>query len=102
VAESLARAAPDRYTASLSKSARPGKIFIDYLRNGRGATAVAPFSPRARPGAAVALPLSWEELVPSLRLESLTIRSLMDGTARVGDDPWRRLFTAKQSVPLTT
>jgi bifunctional non-homologous end joining protein LigD len=101
-AEELARAAPDRYTARLSKSARPGKIFIDYLRNGRGATAVAPFSPRARPGAPVALPLSWDELGPSLHPERLTIRSLMDGPSRLRADPWRRLFTATQSVPRIT
>ncbi len=53
---------PDRYTATMSKSKRQGRIFIDWLRNERGATAIAPYSLRARPGAPVALPVTWDEL----------------------------------------
>ncbi|QCI68508.1 DNA ligase D [Phreatobacter stygius] len=59
-AEALEQSDPKSYTATLSKSARKGKIFIDYLRNGRGATAIAPFSTRARPGSAVAMPVPWQ------------------------------------------
>jgi bifunctional non-homologous end joining protein LigD len=61
-AQAAAAAAPDRFTAALSKAKRGGKIFIDYLRNQRGATAVMPYSVRARQNAPVAVPLSWEEL----------------------------------------
>ncbi|MFU1477134.1 DNA ligase D [Roseovarius sp. C7] len=58
----LAARAPDRYTATMSKAKRKGRVFIDWLRNERGATAIAPFSLRARPGAPVALPVTWDEL----------------------------------------
>ena len=61
-AQAAAAAAPDRFTAALSKAKRGGKIFVDYLRNQRGATAVMPYSVRARQNAPVAVPLSWEEL----------------------------------------
>ena len=61
-AEALALAEPDRFTATMSKAKRKGKIFIDWLRNQRGATAIVPYSARARDGAPVAVPITWEEL----------------------------------------
>jgi bifunctional non-homologous end joining protein LigD len=61
-AMALAQADPDRFTAALAKARRTGRIFIDYLRNQRGATAVMPYSARSRPLAPIAVPLSWEEL----------------------------------------
>ena len=61
-ARALAAAEPERFTAALSKAKRTGRIFIDYLRNQRGATAVLPYVVRARPGAPVAAPVSWSEL----------------------------------------
>jgi bifunctional non-homologous end joining protein LigD len=66
VATGLAKRHPDRYVATMSKAKRTGRVFIDWLRNDRGATAVAPYSIRARPGAPVAVPVSWREL-PQLK-----------------------------------
>ena len=61
-AEALSIAEPDRFTANMSKAKRKGRIFIDWLRNQRGATAVLPYSARARSGAPVAIPVAWSEL----------------------------------------
>jgi bifunctional non-homologous end joining protein LigD len=61
-AEALSMAEPERFIANMSKAKRKGKIFIDYLRNQRGATAVLPYSARARAGAPVAVPIAWGEL----------------------------------------
>src|SRR3546814_7199291 len=61
-AEALSLAEPDRYVATMSKAKRKGKIFIDYLRNQRGSTAIMPYSARARENAPVAVPIGWEEL----------------------------------------
>jgi bifunctional non-homologous end joining protein LigD len=61
-AEALSLAEPDRFVATMSKAKRKGKIFIDYLRNQRGSTAVLPYSARARAGAPVAVPIAWGEL----------------------------------------
>ncbi len=62
LAQTLVGAAPERFTALLSKDKRRGKIFVDYLRNGEGATAIAPYSLRAREGAPVAIPWAWDVL----------------------------------------
>ena len=62
VAEACARRTPDAFTVNMSKARRTGKIYLDFLRNGRGATSVAPYSTRARPGATVSTPLTWPEL----------------------------------------
>lgn len=61
-AEALSLAEPERFTATMSKAKRVGKIFIDWLRNQRGSTAVAPYSARSRSGAPVAAPITWDEL----------------------------------------
>jgi bifunctional non-homologous end joining protein LigD len=75
-AQALAAAEPERFTAALSKAKRKGRIFIDYLRNQRGATAVLPYVVRARPGAPVAAPVSWSELKDIETAAMYTIRDV--------------------------
>jgi bifunctional non-homologous end joining protein LigD len=96
VAESMAAKWPDKYTAKLSKSARGGKIFVDYLRNGRGATAVGPYSTRARAGATVAVPISWEELTAGVAPDQFTVRNARERLS--AEDPWQDLRECKQSL----
>jgi bifunctional non-homologous end joining protein LigD len=79
----------------MTKSKRTGKIFLDFFRNTRGATAVAAYSTRARPGAPVATPVSWEELP---RVKSGDQFTLANVPARLGEDPWKGFFQVRQSI----
>ncbi|MBI1849472.1 MAG: DNA ligase D [Planctomycetes bacterium] len=101
-AEAMARESPSRYTARMSKSHRTGRIFIDWLRNARGATAVATYSTRARPGAPVSTPVRWSELRSNLRSDAFTIRNLPRRLAVLKKDPWQGFATTHQSLPVVT
>ena len=97
-AEALARSEPDRFLAVSTLKLRPGKIFVDYLRNGRGATAVASYSLRARPGAPVALPLAWTQL-PALRSgDAFRVRDVPALLKRRRRDPWAGIATVEQDL----
>lgn len=98
VARAIVAADPDRYTANMSKAARGGKIFIDYLRNARGATSVAAYSSRSRPGATVSVPLDWAELNDQSSANQYTVQNLAGRLARLKHDPWARMSTVKQSI----
>jgi bifunctional non-homologous end joining protein LigD len=98
VADFFVRAAPDRFIATMTKAARKGKIYIDYLRNGRGATAVAPYSTRAKAGATVSAPIAWEELTASLHSDHFTIENLPARLSKLKRDPWADMATTKQSI----
>jgi bifunctional non-homologous end joining protein LigD len=98
IAKAMASDSPDRYVATITKSKRHGKILVDYLRNGRGATAVAPYSTRARPGAAVSMPLDWNELVTGLGPAYFTVRNTMTRLAHLRTDPWGEF--RRMAVPL--
>ena len=100
LADSMAKDDPDRYVATVAKSKRQGKILIDYLRNQRGATAVAAYSTRARPGAPVSTPLDWDELGPDIGPAHFTVANLPARLAALTDDPWGGLRAA--AVPLPT
>lgn len=95
LARELARAHPRAFTARMAKKERPGKIFIDYLRNDEGSTAVCPWSVRARPGAFVAAPLAWDELDPAapLRLGVRDVERIVERGA-----VWEGYFELKQAL----
>lgn len=82
----------------MAKAARKGKIFIDYLRNGRGATAIVPFSPRARPGAPVSAPLTWKEVTAATASDRYTIRNIGKRLAALKRDPWEGMAGVRQSL----
>ncbi len=98
VAKSIVSAAPRNFVATMSKAFRRQRIFVDYLRNTRGSTAIAPYSTRARPGACVATPLSWSELSASKPPSRYTVKSLPKRLGRLKSDPWAEYRTVRQSI----
>jgi bifunctional non-homologous end joining protein LigD len=97
VVKQLATAHPGRYTTNPLKAQRKGRIFLDYLRNARGATAIVPYATRARAGAPVATPLAWEELergIDPLRFDVTTVPARLSAT----QDPWRGFFGLEQRI----
>ena len=98
VVELMVREQPRLYTANMAKAKRPDKIFLDYLRNGRGATAVGAYSTRARPGAPVAAPLAWEELDLKLRPDRYTVRNMPARLRALRQDPWAGYFDVEQRI----
>lgn len=93
----LEAARPDRYLIKMTKSARKGRIFLDYLRNDRGSTAIAPYSPRGRKGVRVAIPLRWEELRNG-NPNQFSVANFATWKKRLKDDPWEELPHTKQSL----
>lgn len=87
----------DLYLTKMTKAARKGRIFLDYLRNERGATAVAAFSPRARVGAPVSMPLGWSEL-KNQELPKFQVTHFDEWRNRLKRDPWKAVFEKKQHL----
>src|SRR5262245_4557291 len=96
IARLLAHAAPREYVVTISKAKRKGRILIDYLRNSRGAIAVEAYSVRARPGAPVALPISWKDLTSTLDPQAFTVRTSVAQLDQA--DPWADYFEVKQQI----
>ena len=98
IATQFAADFPSRFTANMSKTERHGKIFVDYLRNDRGATAVAPYSTRSRPGAPVATPLQWKEVKAAIRSDHFHVRNVPQRLQSIKIDPWEELGSVRQSL----
>ncbi len=98
VADEMVRRAPQRYIATMSKAKRRGKIFVDYLRNQRGATAIASYSTRAREGAPVAMPLAWDELTARTKPNGFTVVNAPKRLKSLSADPWQGFFQVRQSI----
>ncbi|MBV9377952.1 MAG: DNA ligase D, partial [Alphaproteobacteria bacterium] len=98
VADSFVAQRPQDFTANMAKRARRGRIYIDYLRNGRGATAVGLYTPRARPGAPVSAPLSWEEVENGVRPDEFTVKTVPQRLAALSSDPWAEIGKIRQTV----
>jgi bifunctional non-homologous end joining protein LigD len=98
VADSLVAQRPQDFTANMAKRARRGRIYIDYLRNGRGATAVGAYSPRARPGAPVSTPVSWEEVEQGVRPDEFTVETVPQRLSALPADPWVEIGKIRQTI----
>jgi len=98
IAEFLVKAEPKLFIASMSKHARGGKVFVDYLRNGETASAVAAYSPRARPGATVSTPIAWDELDRDDLRARFTVRSVPERVAKLKRDPWAGYEKARRAI----
>ena len=97
----MARDTPSLYLTKMTKAARKNKVYLDYLRNERGATSIAPYSPRARSGVPVALPLKWEELKAKERPLFL-LSEFARWKKRLQKDPWSGMDEVRQSLPASS
>jgi bifunctional non-homologous end joining protein LigD len=101
VARALVRSRPDLFTAEMKKTKRQERIFIDYLRNDRGATTVAAYSTRARAGAPVSTPIRWDELNRTMTPDRYRVDNLPRRLAALKNDPWPDFFTIRQIITRT-
>ena len=98
VVEHIARVIPDRFVAKSGPANRVGRIFVDYLRNGEGATTVVAFSARARPGLGVSMPIDWDDLPTLKSAAHWTIKTARDHLSLRTVDPWANFASSRQSL----
>jgi bifunctional non-homologous end joining protein LigD len=98
IADVMTRTFPDRFTSVMSKDRRKGRIFVDYLRNGQGATAIAPYAVRARKGAPVSAPIQWQELAQDVRFDYFNVTNMRDRLKAMKAGPWDDFFEVKQTI----
>jgi len=99
VALAMAADSPERYVAKITKSLRTGKIFVDYLRNSLEQTSVAVYSTRARTGAPVSVPVTWDELPRTKGGNQYTLLNLSKRLGNLRQDPWKDIGRVKQKLP---
>jgi bifunctional non-homologous end joining protein LigD len=99
VAETLARHAPQTFTTAFAKAGRDDRLLVDYLRNNRTNTSIAPFSTRAKPDAPVAVPIEWRELTPTRTPDRFTMQTVLRRVAKLRADPWKEYWTTRQEIP---
>lgn len=98
VARHMAATLPERFTATMGPRNRKGKIFVDYLRNNRGASTIAAYSVRARPGLGVSVPIAWDELPDTTGAAQWTLANLHERLDTLKHDPWRAYAHVRQRV----
>ena len=91
---------PERFTANLSKKKRVGRVFVDYLRNNKTASAVLPFSTRARAGATVAMPITWKEVTAKLDPKKFNLATVPKLLSRRKVDPWKDYEKSRRVLKL--
>jgi bifunctional non-homologous end joining protein LigD len=99
IAFAMAADEPKRYVAKMAKSLRAGKLFIDYLRNSLEQTSVAAYSTRARAGAPVSVPVTWEELGRTRDAHQYTVLNLGRRLGSLKRDPWQDIGRVRQKLP---
>jgi bifunctional non-homologous end joining protein LigD len=98
IARHMAREIPDRFSAVLGPKNRVGKIFVDYLRNSKGASTVAAFSARARSGMGVSMPIGWDEIRQLKAADQWTIHTAVARQRSLGGDPWQGYWRCRQGI----
>lgn len=91
---------PERFTATVRKSKRTGKIFLDYLRNVKDATSVAPYSTRAREGAPLSMPIQWKNIKTVKSANQFTVTNIKKWLIKNKKDPWLGFFQVRQQIPI--
>jgi bifunctional non-homologous end joining protein LigD len=99
VATAMTRERPERYVAKMTKSLRKGKIFVDYFRNSLEQTSIAAYSTRARTGAPVSMPVTWQELGRTKGGNQYTVLNVGKRLASIKQDPWKDIARVRQKLP---
>lgn len=98
VASHMAATLPERFSAKMGAQNRKGRIFVDYLRNNRGASTAAAYAPRARPGLGVSVPVDWDELHALTSGDQWNVANVRERLEALRTDPWRDYGKARQRI----